>query len=241
MYEAGDEAGIAPVRRDRGGVPTRGSKWSAKADPSDAPPSNKRKKLLVVAGAGVALLLAVGVVGKLTAAPDPVPVPVDPGVAAANSQEQVQKLLSQCRSYTSTDMGNEPQWDKAEASCEQEHRREVARVADDLSREQDRRASREHLRVVGRVLGAGRHRARHESSATLPVIRLFSGRVSDASSDRPGSCATSAPDAPQPWLALTAFPATVMSGDEKEFDSYLRKPIDPFELAARLHDLMAPP
>ncbi len=41
-------------------------------------------------------------------------------------------------------------------------------------------------------------------------------------------------------VALTAFPATVMSGDEKEFDSYLRKPIDPFELAARLRELVAP-
>jgi PAS domain S-box-containing protein len=41
-------------------------------------------------------------------------------------------------------------------------------------------------------------------------------------------------------VALTAFPATVVSADEKEFDSYLRKPIDPFELAARLRELVAP-
>jgi hypothetical protein len=41
-------------------------------------------------------------------------------------------------------------------------------------------------------------------------------------------------------VALTAFPANVVSADEKEFDSYLRKPIDPFELAAKLRELMAP-
>jgi PAS domain S-box-containing protein len=40
-------------------------------------------------------------------------------------------------------------------------------------------------------------------------------------------------------VALTAFPANVVSADEKEFDSYLRKPIDPFELAARLRELVA--
>jgi PAS domain S-box-containing protein len=41
-------------------------------------------------------------------------------------------------------------------------------------------------------------------------------------------------------VALTAFPANVVSADEKDFDSYLRKPIDPFELAARLRDLVTP-
>jgi PAS domain S-box-containing protein len=39
-------------------------------------------------------------------------------------------------------------------------------------------------------------------------------------------------------VALTAFPATVVSADEKQFDRYLRKPIDPFELAATLRELI---
>ena len=39
-------------------------------------------------------------------------------------------------------------------------------------------------------------------------------------------------------VALTAFPATVVSANDKDFDSYLRKPIDPFELAARLRELV---
>ena len=41
-------------------------------------------------------------------------------------------------------------------------------------------------------------------------------------------------------VALTAFPASVVSAEETAFDSYLRKPIDPFELAARLRELVAP-
>jgi PAS domain S-box-containing protein len=41
-------------------------------------------------------------------------------------------------------------------------------------------------------------------------------------------------------VALTAFPASVVSAEEKAFDSYLRKPIDPFELAARLREIVAP-
>ncbi len=39
-------------------------------------------------------------------------------------------------------------------------------------------------------------------------------------------------------VALTAFPATAVSADEKEFDSYLRKPIDPFELTRKLRELL---
>lgn len=39
-------------------------------------------------------------------------------------------------------------------------------------------------------------------------------------------------------VALTAFPAAVVAADEKDFDTYLRKPIDPFELAAKLRELL---
>ena len=37
-----------------------------------------------------------------------------------------------------------------------------------------------------------------------------------------------------PIIALTAFPASAVSADEKAFDLYLRKPIDPFELTETL-------
>jgi CheY-like chemotaxis protein len=41
-----------------------------------------------------------------------------------------------------------------------------------------------------------------------------------------------------PIVALTAFPASAVSADEKEFDTYLRKPIDPFELTIKLRELL---
>ena len=39
-------------------------------------------------------------------------------------------------------------------------------------------------------------------------------------------------------VALTAFPATAVAADEKEFDSYLRKPIDPYELTENIRALL---
>jgi len=39
-------------------------------------------------------------------------------------------------------------------------------------------------------------------------------------------------------IALTAFPASAVAADEREFDSYLRKPIDPFELTENIRALM---
>ena len=43
-----------------------------------------------------------------------------------------------------------------------------------------------------------------------------------------------------PVVALTAFPASANSVNEKEFDAYLRKPIDPFELTDKLDALLKP-
>jgi CheY-like chemotaxis protein len=39
-------------------------------------------------------------------------------------------------------------------------------------------------------------------------------------------------------VALTAFPATALSAKEEEFDSYLRKPIDPFELTEKISTIL---
>jgi tetratricopeptide (TPR) repeat protein len=117
VYETGEELSNVPVRR--GGVPTRGARGAARVeeDESDAPP-RKSRKLLVVAGTLATLLMAAGIAKQLsTPAEDPgasgitQPPPVDP-------KEQVQALLSECRSYSSMEMGNEPQWDKAEGKCE---------------------------------------------------------------------------------------------------------------------------
>ncbi|WP_224362030.1 FHA domain-containing protein [Hyalangium versicolor] len=114
VFEAGDAAGAVPSRRDRGGAPARGDK----GDPSDAPPANKRKKLLMVAGGAVGLLLVVGIVKQLTASPEVGPEVPGPAAPQADPQAELQELLSQCRSFASSDMGSEPQWDKAEQTCE---------------------------------------------------------------------------------------------------------------------------
>ncbi|MFL5344794.1 MAG: FHA domain-containing protein [Hyalangium sp.] len=112
VYESGDEAGGVPSRRGTGAA--RG-----KGNPSDAPPAKKSRKLLVVAGATVGIFLALGIVSKVAAPVEPVPVPPDPAVAQANTQQQLQEMLNQCRSFASMEMGNEPQWDKADEACEQ--------------------------------------------------------------------------------------------------------------------------
>jgi tetratricopeptide (TPR) repeat protein len=128
VYESGDEAGNVPVRRDRtGGV----AAVKGKADPSDAPPPRKSKKLLVVAGAAVTLLLAAGVVKQLTPPPAPMVDPPQVGgiVVEEDPKAKVQELLSECRSFASTDMGGEPQWEKAEVKCE------AARVLDPINSE----------------------------------------------------------------------------------------------------------
>jgi len=39
-------------------------------------------------------------------------------------------------------------------------------------------------------------------------------------------------------IALTAFPASAVAANEQEFDSYLRKPIDPFELTENIKALL---
>jgi PAS domain S-box-containing protein len=39
-------------------------------------------------------------------------------------------------------------------------------------------------------------------------------------------------------VALTAFPAIALSGNEEQFDSYLRKPIDPYELTDKISQIL---
>jgi pSer/pThr/pTyr-binding forkhead associated (FHA) protein/tetratricopeptide (TPR) repeat protein len=109
VYEA-EEGAAVPARRERGGAAGR--------DAAPAAASGGSRKLLVVAGALVALILVAGVVKKVsggsggTGNDDPgVPKPPDPTV-------ELQETLSACRSFASMEMGNEPQWAKAEVACD---------------------------------------------------------------------------------------------------------------------------
>jgi pSer/pThr/pTyr-binding forkhead associated (FHA) protein len=123
VYESGEQAGSALGRRGSGGR-------AKAADPSDAPPP-KSRKLIGVAAALAGIVLVAGVAKVLVAPPAQPVAPVDPGptTVVVDPTEQVQTLLSECRSYSSKDMGSEPQWEKAEAKCEE------ARVLDPINAE----------------------------------------------------------------------------------------------------------
>ncbi|RKH55152.1 FHA domain-containing protein [Corallococcus aberystwythensis] len=105
-YEASD----TPVRRPgtAGAPPRRGSR----AEPA----AGNKRKLLVVAGGVMALLAVAAVVKSSIGAPQKTAktgpsAPLDPA-------QQVQELLSECRSYASSEMGA-PDWNRAESTCEQ--------------------------------------------------------------------------------------------------------------------------
>ncbi|WP_375760112.1 FHA domain-containing protein [Corallococcus exercitus] len=104
-YEASD----TPARRPGTGAvpPRRGSRAEPAAD--------SKRKLLVVAG-GVVALLAVAAVVKSSVGPAKAQKPV--AAAPLDPAQQVQELLSECRSYASNEMGA-PNWERAEATCEQ--------------------------------------------------------------------------------------------------------------------------
>lgn len=108
MYEA-DEAAAASRRPGAG---------PAKGAPEAAGASGGRKKLLAVAGGLVALMLGVGVVAKVTGGSTPVEPEGPPRPAKADPARELQRLLSECRSFASMEMGNEPNWVKADEACE---------------------------------------------------------------------------------------------------------------------------
>jgi ABC transport system ATP-binding/permease protein len=119
VYEAGGSN--LPVRRDRGPVPARRDRGGGPAEDKPAaeaggiPP--QRKRLLAVAGGLIGMLLVVGIVSKMTG-PGPVPEGPGPAVAKKDPARELQKLLSECRSFSSMEMGNDPQWVKADEACE---------------------------------------------------------------------------------------------------------------------------
>ncbi len=116
VYESGAQGDVA-VRRERGGAP--GGRASAAPEEKGGMPP-KRKKLLVIGGAFVGVLLVAGVANKLAGGG------ADPGGAGGGDapppvdlSRQLQRLLSECRSFASMEMNADPQWDKAEAACDQ--------------------------------------------------------------------------------------------------------------------------
>lgn len=106
------EASDTPSRRPGAAgapPPRRGARGAA-------PAADNKRKLMVVAGGVIALLAVAAVVkssmGPAQKAPKAGPAaPLDPAL-------QVQDLLSECRSYSSNEMGA-PDWARAEKACDQ--------------------------------------------------------------------------------------------------------------------------
>ncbi len=103
------DASSAPVRRGAGAGAVRGG--------ADEDPAAKRKKLIMVAAALVGVLLMVGMVSSILS-----PAPADVSPAGAGAQldptAKIQELLSECRSYASSELGA-PNWDRANEICTQ--------------------------------------------------------------------------------------------------------------------------
>ncbi|NOJ82377.1 FHA domain-containing protein [Myxococcus xanthus] len=99
------EPSAVPVRRGaaRGG--------------SDEDPAAKRKKLIMVAAGLVGVLLMVGMVSSILN-PKPVDVQGPGGAAQMDPTQKIQDLLSECRSYASSELGA-PNWEKAHEVCTQ--------------------------------------------------------------------------------------------------------------------------
>jgi pSer/pThr/pTyr-binding forkhead associated (FHA) protein len=114
VYEAGGEQ-AAPIPR-RGAASSR---RGAEAAPAAAATPKKSKKLLVAAGGLVGLLVVAGVVKNISGPGPSVEPPPGAGTGKQEPIADIQELLSQCRSYSSTELSNEPQWEKAEQACDQ--------------------------------------------------------------------------------------------------------------------------
>ncbi|RKH03816.1 FHA domain-containing protein [Corallococcus praedator] len=110
VVEMAYETADTPARRPGAGVPVR---RGGRGDPEAA---NGRRNMLVIAGGAMALLAVVAVV-KVSGVAGGAKPPPPTQTAALDPGQQVQELLSECRSYASNEMG-QPDWSRAEAACE---------------------------------------------------------------------------------------------------------------------------
>lgn len=111
VVEMAYEASDTPARRPGTGaaIPSR---RGSRAEPA----TDNRRKVAVIVG-GVVALFAVAAVVKVSFAPGVPKNPKPTQAASQDPQQQVQDLLSECRSYASNDLGP-PDWQRAEQTCE---------------------------------------------------------------------------------------------------------------------------
>ncbi|OJH35033.1 FHA domain-containing protein [Cystobacter ferrugineus] len=107
-----ERTGSAPPRRGR-------ASRAEAASSEEAPAAASRKRLLVVAASVVGVLLVAGIVKSTTGGSEESAsgALAAGGAPAVDPTEQIQELLSQCRSYSSSEMGGEPDWGRAESAC----------------------------------------------------------------------------------------------------------------------------
>jgi ABC transport system ATP-binding/permease protein len=88
------------------------------APPIDAPMSPGRKRMLVGAGLVITALFAVVLAKAFTAPAEDIPptVRLDPKVPAATAEDQIDGLLTECRTYSTPEIGK-PDWARAESAC----------------------------------------------------------------------------------------------------------------------------
>ncbi|MBI3185097.1 MAG: FHA domain-containing protein [Myxococcales bacterium] len=94
----------------------RGLPGGAVAEGGGGRASVFRRKSVIIAGASVGLLLVVGVLAKVFSGPPKVLPGRGQPIVEVDPLSKLGDLLSECRSYSSVELGN-PDWGRAEAAC----------------------------------------------------------------------------------------------------------------------------
>lgn len=139
MFETGSTSGArSPVRRTGGGTPERSAPVRSRRSIDDdlpappppetgAPMDPKKKRMLLIAGGTIGFLFLLILVKALTAPPPPIEdkTPLAGGGKGIKKQpvqrdpaEEIEDLLTQCRTYSSSEAGTKPDWARAKAACE---------------------------------------------------------------------------------------------------------------------------
>lgn len=122
MYENGSgSSSKAVVPRERPSRPMRPSRREATGADTEATAYDPKKRRLFIIGGAVLAVLLIAVVVKLVITPsDPVTQPGPTGLGGPkppkDPADQIEELLKICRTYSSAE-GRKPDWNKAEAAC----------------------------------------------------------------------------------------------------------------------------
>ena len=116
----GGAGGRAPMSAGGGRRPRETEDNDDDLEGSQAGLDPGKKKLLMAAGAALTLLVVGVIVFAFKAPPavlnDPPPVNKGPMINNLPPEQQIEDYLSQCRQFSSIDLG-EPNWEKAESAC----------------------------------------------------------------------------------------------------------------------------